>query len=371
MGVLQPSDGGIRTSTHPTAVTKRLTTIGFLLAAVLIFLSALRHRPSGSLQELTTTPKPIATSTELEPEQQRSLVATQHETTPPNHPEIAIRQARAEQKPEEKLDNSLDEWRTPIEFYGKVVDEAEIPIPGAQVTFTCNDLSTNGTSHYNTESDGQGIFSISGINGKLLTAHVFKEGYYFSRRNNDSFYYAGQNENFVPESNNPVVFHLRSIGTIAPLILVAGSTLVPKDDRPVGLALTKAKAVPEESAEFLIQCWTGDKGTLPGQKFDWRCKLTVPGGGIQEIMEEFPFQAPESGYQLSVEINMPASLGDDWRDKIARSYFLKLGNGDYARIDFEMIPYGEHFALIKSYVNPTGSRNLESDANVHFTRLSK
>jgi len=41
------------------------------------------------------------------------------------------------------------------------------------------------------------------------------------------------------------------------------------------------------------------------------------------------------------------------------------------RIDFEMIPYGEHFALIKSYVNPTGSRNLESDANVHFTRLSK
>jgi hypothetical protein len=121
---------------------------------------------------------------------------------------------------------------------------------------------------------------------------------------------------------------------------------------------------------MVVQCWTDDQGKRPGQKFNWRCKLTVPGGGLQVLTGEFPFLAPESGYQPSVEIDMPASLDVGWRNKAATSYFLRLGNGDYARIEFEMIPYGEHFAMVKCYLNSTGSRNLEGEPNLHFTTFS-
>jgi hypothetical protein len=99
--------------------------------------------------------------------------------------------------------------------------------------------------------------------------------------------------------------------------------------------------------------------------------MTVPGGGLQELTDEFPFHAPDSGYQPFVEIDMPTTLGEAWKDKVSHSYFLKLGTGAYGRIEFEMIPYGENFVLLKSYLNPTGSRELEGDANIHFARFSK
>lgn len=112
----------------------------------------------------------------------------------------------------------LDGWRMPIEFYGRVVDENTNVVASAQIDFSCNDLSQNGTSHYKAISDQQGKFSIDRITGKLLTVHVSKEGYYSSKRDNDSFYYAGQNQNFTPDASNPLVFHLRKKGNVEPLL---------------------------------------------------------------------------------------------------------------------------------------------------------
>ncbi len=68
---------------------------------------------------------------------------------------------------------------------------------------------------------------------------------------------------------------------------------------------------------------------------------------------------------------MPMSLGPEWHDKAALNYFVKLGNGNYGRIRFEMVPYGEHFFLIESYLNLFGSRLLEGDPNTRRERLKK
>src|SRR6266481_8469900 len=76
--------------------------------------------------------------------------------------------------------SAKSEWRTPIEFYGKVVDEGEAPVPNAQIDFSCNDVSATGTSNYRRTSDGNGLFSISRIRGKLLVVKVVKDGYYTS-----------------------------------------------------------------------------------------------------------------------------------------------------------------------------------------------
>ena len=162
---------------------------------------------------ITRSPQPAAAATIGKPATERKPppIATQKEW-PPNPVDIAARQAGAAQERAQKLDTALDEWRTPIEFYGKVVDEAENPVAEAKVNFSCNDLSATGTSYYKAQSDEQGRFSIGGIKGKLLTARVSKEGFYSSKRDNDSFYYAGQNVNFAPDQNNPIVFHLRKKG---------------------------------------------------------------------------------------------------------------------------------------------------------------
>jgi len=95
----------------------------------------------------------------------------------------------------------------------------------------------------------------------------------------------------------------------------------------------------------------------------------VPGGGIQlRTGGEFDFTAPEDGYQPSAEINMLAT-DPMWRDSQSREYFLKLGNGIYARMSFVMGAGGYNAFEITSYLNPIpGHRNLEYDPSQTITK---
>ncbi len=82
-----------------------------------------------------------------------------------------------------------------------------------------------------------------------------------------------------------------------------------------------------------------------------------------ESTKEFDFEAPTDGYRASDEINMYTKTPDRWSGNAKKKYFLKLGDGNYARIQFEMIAGGDHFCYIESYLNPDKSRNLEYDRN--------
>ena len=263
--------------------------------------------------------------------------------------------------------SATGEWRTPIQFYGKVVDESGTPVPNAAIEFSCNDFSWSGTSNYRRTSDRNGLFSISRISGKLLVVHVAKDGYYTSRADNDSFYYAGQNVNFTPNKMIPEVFHLRRIGVADPLIHIQAplgggkSCRIDINGLPVEISLTSGQVTAPGKGDLRVECWVEQNtGTW---KFDWRCRITIVNGGLQGYTEEFPFQAPSGGYAPFDEINMPLSLGDKWGDRAKRSYFLHLANGNYGRMNFEIIPGGDHFFDLESYVNPSGSRNLEFDPN--------
>jgi hypothetical protein len=87
----------------------------------------------------------------------------------------------------------------------------------------------------------------------------------------------------------------------------------------------------------------------------------VPGGGIQTRTGEFDFEAPLDGYQSNDEIDMSASA-PHWSYLANREYFLKLANGDFARISFTMCAGGENFFIVTSYLNPKpGHRNLEAN----------
>jgi hypothetical protein len=110
-----------------------------------------------------------------------------------------------------------------------------------------------------------------------------------------------------------------------------------------------------------VECWTNDQNKDAQGHYDWKCRISVPNGGLLEITEELSFEAPTEGYRSFDEINMPMNLSSGWQRDTEKRYFLKLADGNYARIKFKMVAHGNHFFRIESYLNPDKSRNLEYD----------
>jgi hypothetical protein len=267
-----------------------------------------------------------------------------------------------------------DEWRAPVDFYGRVVDETGRSISGAAIHFSLNGPS--GTEALQGESDVEGYFSLTGKQGKQMSVTVSKEGYYSSRRDRIGFRYAGDDENFVPDSGNPIIFHLQKEGEAEPLIHIASPIWggkgfrTPRDGTPVEISLITGNVVPLGEGNLRVECWTYDQGKH-GEKYDWKCRISVPGGGLIRHMQEFPFLAPLSGYQPSDEIDMSASLDKGWSSSVKRDYFVRLADGKFARVNFEMIAGGDHFFLLESFLNPSGSRNLEFDGEKRIVLQSQ
>ena len=264
---------------------------------------------------------------------------------------------------EAAMDRSLDEWRTPIEFYGKVVDENNSPVQGVQIDFACNDLSTEGTSYYHTASDSGGMFSITGIRGKLLSAKLSKTGYYVSKRDNDSFTYAGENVNFKPDATNPILFHLRKHGQGEPLTTASSRLKVPLSGVPVNWSVLNGKQEISSERIVLICQSQAQLKQAGSREYDWSLKVTMPDGGLIETNEEFPFLAPESGYQPEILISMGAEKKELWQSMIQRSFFFRLRDGRYGRFNLSFIS-NNGVLRIDSCLNPSGSRNLEYDEAV-------
>jgi len=301
----------------------------------------------------TPTPRSTANAPSILPSASAPTTAT--DFTARN--EQRLKQMQADRE------HAMDDWRTPIAFYGKVVDQTTNAVPNAQVDFGCNDLSKDGTSNYHTNSDGNGLFSITGIAGKLLSVNVTKAGYYSSKQDNAYFTYAGANTNFTPDAQNPVVFYLRKKGLADPMIRFKKDFLIPKDGTPVEIDLTSSKMALEGTSVLRVESWTSDQGKRSGEQYDWKCRVSVIGGGIQPYSEEFPFSAPDSGYEASDEIDMTAKPAEEWQTDVTRHYFVRTQAGKFGRLVLRMLAGGAHFCVIESYFNPSGSSNLEYDPN--------
>lgn len=251
-------------------------------------------------------------------------------------------------------------WQSPIDFYGKVIDQNSNPVDGATISFHWVETPTeDGNRSANTTSDAQGLFSLHNALGLSLAISVSKNGFYTSRRDNDTFTYGSLGgAKFSPDPFNPVIFHLLKKGTPQPLIGLKKNYRIARDGTPLSINLTTGATEPTMTGDFVVQCWIMDAGKQPGQEYDWHCTLTVPGGGMVLTDEEFPFLAPESGYAPSIEISMPQdSL--HWQSEATLRFYYLLANGCYGRMTFSMIAGGHHFCMIDSAFNPTGSRDLE------------
>ena len=261
---------------------------------------------------------------------------------------------------DEDRQKGLSEWRTPIEFYGKVVDERANPVAGAQIDFECNDLSPKGTSFYHTQSAADGLFSIRDINGKLLAVKVSKQGFYAYQPFGAVFYYAGQNQNFVPSEDNPVIFRLKKKGVAEALVALDKNFQISISGKPLEIDLRTGKIGPIGQAKVIMEFVKQAPVKTDERIYDWSFKITVPNGGLFLVADAFDFNAPEVGYVSSDFIEMKSSAAGNWQNRMQRQYFLKLPDGVFARIVLDLMAYNGSLK-IKAFVNPSGSRNLEYD----------
>jgi hypothetical protein len=258
----------------------------------------------------------------------------------------------------------------PFTFVGKVVDQNGDPVPNANVQWGANnnpDPYKSGTRGQ-TQSDSSGFFSINS-NGIGLYVEVAKAGYDRvpselgggKRGSYGGFVtggHLGNTDSPMGTKDNPSIFVLRKMGETVPLIHVAErSVMLPKNGAPVEVSLESGQSTAQGGLK--VQCWTNDNTKDIEGRYDWKCVLTVTGGGLIERPDSTVFEAPATGYQESVEL---APSAEKWASKIELQHFIRLPDDRYARINFRLRTGGEHFFVIESFVNPTpGNRNLEFD----------
>ena len=253
---------------------------------------------------------------------------------------------------------------TPISFWGKVVDERGDAIPRATVKLSANNNPNpiGQSSKYERSSDEHGLFSITGIHGIALSVEVMKEGYYQTTESRGVANYVLKNNSDrpTPTAESPAVFVLRKRGESVQLIHVTERPVkVPKNGAPVEVALESGQVVPAGRGDLRIECWTEDQKKDAQGDFLWRCRISVPGGGLMKRDGEFDFEAPAGGYQPHDDITPPV---ERWSAIAEQQYFVKMANGHFARVNLQIRTGGEHFVVIESYFNPmSGSRNLEYD----------
>lgn len=252
-------------------------------------------------------------------------------------------------------------WQTPIDFYGRVIDQDSNPITGASIRFVWSETPTQEDGETaSAMSDENGLFSLEGKHGPSLEVSVSKEGYDSSRKDQTGFSY-GLGGGFSSSGVNPVLFHLRKKLKGESLITMdypgfAHIVQLHHDGTPIELDLLKGAEVPAGGGQLKLEFWR-DLSNINANVFDWKLQLSAPGGGLAQTDEEFDYQAPSSGYQPSIVIDMPAT-NQDWKSELRSKYYIQLANGNYGRIDFYLLPYNGVFT-VKSAINPTGSQNLE------------
>jgi hypothetical protein len=248
-----------------------------------------------------------------------------------------------------KLDPKF-EWKMPVNFYGKIIDQAAQPVQGAKIRFQWTDTSAAGTAEKFTESDAQGMFFLTGERGKNLGVYVSKDGYHAVHDGRGNFEYAAFFEpNFIePDPNNPVVFQLIKKQEAQPLIKAEREIRLPQIGSTTAVPLNDTTALEVSLLANHIR---------PDQP--WTMRVAVTGGGLQTAADEFPVEAPTDGYQSTVAIDRKSPKPSGWSGLYQGGVlYVKTAQG-YGRVEIRMLA-GDNRARVTTYLNPSGSRNLES-----------
>lgn len=270
----------------------------------------------------------------------------------------------------ESLQTATIAKNVPVDFWGRVVDEADQPLSGVKVVMRIRQWfydSTNGPStlspRQEATSNAEGKFEWTGIGGDSLELEsVLKEGYRLSPKAQTGFVYSNERDSFRPSAANPVLIRMQK--EVPSEKLVSFHTLfgfVP-DGRSYTIDLLAGKKSEGESSKGDLRVkLTRPASVNPRQKYDWLLELDSIKGGLLEAVDEFGYVAPETGYQSKVSIHQSAT-DSEWTDNLTKVFFIRCRGGTiYGFLHLRIRPEydGKSAIMFETRLNPSGSRNLQ------------
>lgn len=255
-------------------------------------------------------------------------------------------------------------------FYGLTLDDQTNAVSGAMVTgnvMVWDEQNPSRQVPVETTSDGEGRFQFDMDNGQLIMINVGKGTNYISPPP-EWFQYGpvGDRPIYHPDPNNPAVFILTK-KQLEPLIELRKGMTAPNTGEPIRIDLTTGAIVP--TGGDLIVSITCPEPFKAQVHIPWKLVLQATDGGLATIsdgqldhMLQYDFEAPISGYG-EIVIDHPPN-DPNWDTQYDSILYLKSRNGQiYGKLSFGMdvrwdergVPFSFH-----SFVNPNGSRNLQS-----------
>lgn len=336
--------------------------VALLICLLLLILHGSKEQRQISASQQGTSPgNPPGPTTNYQPKEKQHQVpgAVSNGLSALENPQSSRLQAS-----NARYQQVLSDWQAPIDFYGKVIDENSNAIAGASVQFSWTEIPLRPDEKASTQSDSEGLFSLRNKRGPTLNVSVGKEGYYATRPQLHSFSYALGSDRFSPDPQTPVVFRLRKKGIGEQLIHVGGvglhtmrDFLLNADGKPTEVSLRDGRSTPAGGGDVKVEFKAGPALDNSPSRITWQCQITIPGGGLISTDEEFPFLAPESGYQPSDDLTIS---GTNWTEEVDKQYYVQLPNGYFGRVNLHIIGVADRpFFRMESFLNPTGSRDLE------------
>jgi hypothetical protein len=261
------------------------------------------------------------------------------------------------------------QWKMPIEFYGKVIDQFGQPVATAEVVLGWTTvIGPIPDPKITVFTDTDGRFKLKEIQGKILLVNVSKNGYDYTSDSQGDFEYAFfYQDNFhVPDPNNPVIFRLQKLMGAEPMYKYLSYGKIPLGGTSLVYSVEKGKITNQGDLAFSV---------LVGESNRYGSEFSVTIQGLNDAScvfsdEEFLFKAPEIGYRGSLTVDHKLTASNYDPAQILR-FYVRTGTGKYAAIDAKVTLLGDlsgaNFRVIV-YYNPSGSRNLEFDQNKWINR---
>ena len=271
-----------------------------------------------------------------------------------------------------RIENYLASFKTPINFWGKVVDQDGESIEGAKVTIYVldkpgwgDDGSNTGT--YTLTSDKNGRFELLNKRGASLGVQASADGYaraYDSESEeglyNDSFSYSNEKAKSYarrPTREKPCVLVLRKKGEIADLKeLKTQKVKIPKDGTSIAVDVQGSPIV------LNVRCWSTAPDPFTYDRYDWRAEIRVEGGELQPVVDKHSVMAPAEGYHQAIQVDMSANKAKDWYRSSLPSQanlWARLSDGTHAKLEVKVITGREHAVMTKGWLNLDGGSSFE------------
>jgi hypothetical protein len=239
-----------------------------------------------------------------------------------------------------------------------VLDSAGHPIANVNISFDSGENLPGFRTQGTVKTDPEGKAMVHDYSHPRLAISVSSKDYYVP---NAERYVVVDSRIVDSKPTEPVIFHLHKKGAGVALVTSKYgmapdfSISIPRDGTPIKLDVMQRKIgdsgqiqISENKPAYAV--WK--------QATSWSFRMHIPDGGFVEQAGEFPFEAPESGYQSVIEFDFQQGH-TNWATDLKTNFYIKFGNPPrYGRLQVETgISYGG--ASINYAVNPKGSRNLE------------